>query len=172
MGTPTSNQFAEADLGLTAASVLGQAFAGYRAAEINGDVARANARLAEGQARDALARGADAQLRLRREGGKLRGSQKARLAAGNVDVDQGSPLDILEETDRGIEADAAVIRGNAGREAHARRVEASGYRAQARGSNPGLVAGLTLLTGAGRVAEKWYRLGDSYDALNTSDDYL
>lgn len=154
---------ATAQLGLTldtGAGIFG-AVSSYRAAEIDQAVARNNAQLAEMQAKDALTRGADAELRLRKGAARLRGSQTARFAAGNVQL-QGSALDILEETDRMADADAAVIRRNAGNEAWARRTEAAGYRARADGINPGAAGFTSLLSSAGRVADRWSSYADRY----------
>lgn len=148
---------AQLGMGLETVSTLGTTYAAYRGAEIEGAVARNNAQLAEWQAQDALQRGGVEELNLRRKARKLEGRQRAVMAAGNVDISQGSALDILDETARSTEVDAAVIRGNAQREAYGRRMEASGYRARARGANSELAGATSLLTGAGRVADRWLK---------------
>lgn len=152
-----------AQMGLTldvGAGVLGTV-ASYRGAQIDQAVASNNAKLAEMQALDAIERGGADELELRRAGARLKGAQATRFAAGDVQI-QGSALDVLEQTDRMVEADAATIRRNAANEAWARRTEAAGYRAQARGTSP-LLAGFTsLLSSAGTVADRWYRYSDRY----------
>lgn len=158
----TAQGLAAFDVGATGGLSLLNVYGAYSTAQINQEVASKNAQFAETQAADALNRGAQEEMRLRRKGARFRGSQKARLAAGNVDVDTGSALDILEATDRGIEEDAAAIRTNAGREAYARKVEGAGYRAQAAGISPSAVGTTSLLTGASAVADKWYRYDQDY----------
>lgn len=154
---------ATAQLGLVfdaSAGAMGTV-AAFRNAEIEQTVAQNNAQLAEAQAKDALARGGREELKLRRSAAKLKGTQVARLAAGNVQF-QGSALDILEETDASTEADAETIRRNAGNEAWARRSEAAGHRARASGINPGLAGFTSLLSSAGRVADRWYKYQERY----------
>lgn len=157
MCDPTTT--AQFGLALNAGSTVVGATAAYDKARIERAVASNNADLATWQARDALERGGKAELR--RRAGKLKGSQVARLAAGNVQL-QGSALDVLENTDRMTDADAEVIRRNAGGEAGARSLEAAGYRARAAGNNPGIAASTTLLAGAGQVADRWYSYQERY----------
>lgn len=140
---------------LQGAGGLGQAYAAYEGAKANRVVAKANARLADYQAQDALSRGAREQARYRTQGDRLIGRQKASLAAGNVQL-QGSALDILDDTAKLIDEDVATIRENSEREALGFRTQASGYRAQARGSSPGMAAATSLLTSGTRVASDWY----------------
>ena len=152
-----------AQLGLTldTGALVANTTAAYRNAQMEETVAKNNATLADAQAQDALTRGAQAEAKLRRGAARLRGSQEARLAAGNVQL-QGSALDILEETDSMADADAAVIRKNAGNEAWARRTEAAGYRAQARGISSGMSGFTSLLSSSGRVADRWYSYTERY----------
>lgn len=147
-------------IGQTGAGLAGTT-GSYLKAQADQRVAEANAKLAGLQAKDAIMRGAKAETDLRRRAAKFKGAQVYRLAAGNVQL-QGSALDILEETDDMIEADAAVIRENAQGEARARRVESFGHRARAYGSDPFVAGSSTLLTSAGQVAPRWYAYADRY----------
>ena len=136
-----------------------QASYNYQAA-----VARNNQIIAERQAADARARGAEAERQQRIKTQQLIGRQRAVLAGNGVVVDQGSALDITTDTAGIGEQDALTVRANAER-------EALGFEAQ--GMNFGAQAGLnafsaanssatmgqigTALGGLGTVADKWYR---------------
>lgn len=153
----TAQGTAQFGLGLDMAATVGSVMASSRGASIERAVAQNNATLADWQAKAAIERGGSQELQLRRQAAKVAGRQQAALAAGGVDTSTGSALDILDETARSTEADAAVIRGNAAREAAARRIEASGYRARAAGYDQTLAGATSLITGAGRVADRWYQ---------------
>lgn len=134
-----------------------------KALETQAVVNQNNAQYADWQAEDALQRGADAEVAHGVKVANLRGTQRATLAARGVALEEGSPLNILADTEQMGAADAAVIRANAGKEAWGHRVQASNYRnnagvlnARADAENPLLNASSTLLTGAGMVADRWY----------------
>lgn len=136
-----------------------------RGAEAQGraaqEMAGFEAGLLEEQAEDSLARGREQELRHRGDVSRLKGSQRARLAAQGIDIDTGSAGLLQEETAILGEVDAITIRNNARREAY-------GYRSQAElvrrgGSN--MAAGYqneaasirnqsygTLLTGGAQLA--------------------
>ena len=59
---------------------------------------------------DAVRQGAEAESKLREEGRLFRGTQRAAIASGGTDVQSGNALDILRQTDEGIESDSASIR--------------------------------------------------------------
>ncbi len=129
-----------------------------------GQVNENNAKIAQWQAQDALQRGATAEQRQRMSTAQLRGSQRARLAANGVALDEGSPLNILQDTDYMGEVDALTIRDNAAKEAWGYRNQAAGYgsdaamlRSRASAENPMFAGATSLLTGAGSVADAWYR---------------
>lgn len=123
-----------------------------------------NAQIAEWQAQDALARGAKAEQNQRLKTSQLAGAQRARLAASGVALDEGSALSILQDTEFMGEMDAANIRDSAQRDAWGYRTQGANYRSDASflssraGSiSPNSAAFDTLLTGAGTVADSWYR---------------
>jgi len=141
-----------------------QAKAQQASHEYQAAVARNNQIIAQRQADDARARGAEAERQQRIKTQQLIGRQRAVLAANGVVVDQGSALDITTDTTGIGEQDALTVRANAER-------EALGFEAQ--GMNFGAQAGLnsfsaanssatlgqvgTALGGLGTVADKWYR---------------
>lgn len=69
-----------------------------------------NAAILGASALDAMRVGAEAEARLRAEGKVFKGSQVAGIAASGIDVASGTALDVLRQTDAGIEADSAAIR--------------------------------------------------------------
>ncbi|HSV48364.1 MAG TPA: hypothetical protein VLJ58_21425 [Ramlibacter sp.] len=155
---------------MAAASVAGTAITAYSgskaakgAYESQAQVARNNATIAGWQADDALARGDRAASAVRMKTSQLKGRQRATMAANGVDLGAGSALNILDDTDYFGEIDANTVKDNAAREAWALRNQAQGFTyeagaAQARASNesPLLAAGTSMLTSAGRVADRWY----------------
>lgn len=123
-----------------------------------------NAKIAEWQAQDALTRGAKAEQQSQLKTAKLRGSQRAALAANGVALDEGSPLSILQDTDYMGGQDVATIHGNAAKEAWSYRNQGAGYAsdsdmlsATAGAINPAAAGATSLLTGGGQVADSWYR---------------
>lgn len=126
-------------------------------------VNRNNAQVAEWQAQDALQRGAKAEQAQRLKVAQLKSAQRAGFAARGIALDEGSPLNILNDTDYMGELDALTIRDNAAKEAWGARTQGANYSsdaamlgARADAESP-LGAGFsTLLTGAGTVASSWY----------------
>lgn len=121
------------------------------------DAAEYNARYAEQQAADARTRGQKELYRSRRQYRQTGGSARAHLAASGVDLTQGNPLEILTGIEYAQSQDEATIRENARREAFGYTVRAANYRSEAHANNPWLAATGSLLTDAGRVADRWYQ---------------
>jgi hypothetical protein len=94
------------------------------AAESAAELHEWNAEVAELQAADAIARGAEEENRFRSGVRGIIGSQRAAMAAGNVDVGFGSALDVQADAAYLGELDAHAIRSNAAREAWGYNVEA------------------------------------------------
>lgn len=148
-----------------------QAYGAYEASKAtkgkykyDAQVAINNARIAEYQAEDALRRGEQTKVAIGLKTGALKGSQRASLAARGIDIGEGSPLDILTSTDYMGGVDTATATTNAEKEAWGHRVRAKNYESEAEmlygaadNTNPFAAAAGTLLTGAGRVADSWYR---------------
>ena len=124
---------------------------------------RNNAQIAEWQAQDATTRGAKSEQAQRLKVAQLKSSQRAGFAARGIALDEGSPLNILQDTDYLGELDALAIRDNASREAWGARTQASNYSsdaamlsARADAESPSGAAFSSLLTSGGAVASSWY----------------
>lgn len=163
----------------TVSTVIGSATEAYgsvkeakatkQAAAENAASYEQNRAFAEAQAADAIARGRDNERRARLATRVFLGAQRARLAANNVRLDQGSALDIQMDTAMMGELDAITIRNNAQREAMGYKQSAANYGTQAnltrRAGNdisPFLSAVPSVVSGAGSVADKWLRLKYAY----------
>jgi hypothetical protein len=150
------------------ASVGLQAFGSYQqsqstksAYEYQSAIARNNAITAEYQAEDAIKRGQIAEEQQRRKTMMLKGTQTARLAANGIDISEGSPLQILSDTDWMGEQDALTIRDNANREAWGYRVQGQNQssdsnmlKATADAQNPLLAGTSSLLSNIGAAGNK------------------
>lgn len=166
----TASSIGDAGMGLQIAGVLGGAVGSYRKATLEktgydyqSRIAKSNAGLARQQADDALHRGATTENNVRLKTAQLKGNQVANLAARNIDLGEGSALEILTTTDFMGERDALMARDNANKEAWGYNVQAQNADSNAdflawRGDNvrPGADAAATLLTGGGTVAASWY----------------
>jgi hypothetical protein len=159
-----------------AASIIGagvSAYGQWRQAKAQKAMANAEAKMAlqnkkyaDAQAADAVTRGGEADIELRRKYAQTRGRQVAGLAANGVALDEGSPLSVLQDTDMFEQMDSQRTRDNARREEWGFKVQGANYagnaamsRAAGRnaiGSAP-FAIGSTLLSGATEVADKWIR---------------
>lgn len=140
------------------------AVAQQNALNYQAQVSANNAKIAQWQAQDALQRGARAEQTQRLKTAQLKGSQRASLAARGIALDEGSALNLLQDTDYMGDLDVATIQDNTTKEAWGYQNQANGYlndaalqgyRAGETNSNAALAG--TLLTGAGTVADSWYR---------------
>lgn len=123
------------------AEVYGQVRAGQAAKkagtaqkEASGSLAELsdyNASVAELQAKDATQRGAEQEARFRSQVKGIIGTQRAGIAAGNIDVGFGSAVDVQADAAFLGELDALTIRNNATREAWGYRVQAEDLRKRA-----------------------------------------
>lgn len=138
-------------MGFTALSGLSTAKSQRDMGRAQNEVAKQNAAAVENQAKDAASRGAVAEERHRMQVRQFMGRQRAAMAAGGLQLDSGTPLDLQTDTARMGELDALMIRNNAAREAWGYRVKAQNYLTQgkldkAAGSNAAM--GTLLSTGA------------------------
>lgn len=162
-------------IGLTAASTA-SSFVGQRKAakgaraqgNYEGAILDQNAGVADQQAADAIARGAETEARSRAATRSLTGSQRASIAAQGIDASSGSAADVIVNDQTLGELDAMTIRHNAQREAWGFKVEATNDRAQANLARMGgrnRSATLrnasvgTLLSGAGDLYDVYHRFG-------------
>ncbi|MGE0290232.1 MAG: hypothetical protein AB7P16_28455 [Bradyrhizobium sp.] len=155
------------DLVSTGLGVYGafkQADAVKESAKANAATYDQNQVFAEAQARDAVARGRLAERKVRLATRSMVGAQRAALAANNVRLDEGSALDLQQDTALLGEADAFVALENARREAQGYRQQGLNYAAQAAASrseagnvSPFLAVAPTIVGGAASVADRWLR---------------
>jgi hypothetical protein len=130
---------------------------GYEAA-----VARNNAQLAEYQAVNTEAIGAQREQQSRLHTASVMGAQRAGLAASGVELGQGSALDVLATTAHVGEMDAMTIKDNTARTAWARRVQKQDYlnnaaalQSAASAIDPTTAMFASLLGSSGRVNKSW-----------------
>lgn len=135
-------------------------------AKYNSAVARNNATMAEYQAQDAIARGNKEAEDHSRKVAQLGGTQRNTMAAHGLDLSEGTPLDILSDTEVMGKYDQDTIKYNASKQAWASRVEASNFNSQAgmfdtqaKNSNPSKAFSNSLLVGSLSAASKWYSMG-------------
>lgn len=114
-------------IGGGALSAAGQIRQGNAAAGI----ANYNARLADYQAQDSLARGSIEEGRYRNQIDQITGQQKVATAKRNVAV-SGTAIDLLADTARIGEEDALTIRENSRRESAGQKEEGRLLRMQGR----------------------------------------
>lgn len=146
-------------MGMTALSTATGAWSQYQQGRAQDKRMQYQAREQDIRADRIQYRGEWEEKRLRQEGARIKGKQRTAYAAGNVQVDTGSPLDILAGTDFEIERDAAMIRYNAEAEADAARSQAGLYRAAGKTarSDSLLSAGSTILTGGSGMLQQYDR---------------
>jgi hypothetical protein len=142
---------------VSAGGAIMQGQAQAKQAKYQAGVERNNAMIAGWQAEDATQRGQIEEQRQRLATARLRGAQRAGMAANGVDIDSGSPLDILMDTAQLGELDALTIRSNAEREAYGFRSQSGNLMAQ---------AGLTTM--AGRSASTAGYIGAGSTLLSTA----
>lgn len=148
-------------LAATGAGLASSTVGAYYAAQSQKDALNLRADLNERTAQQVLQAGQREEQRSRLATARLKGSQRAGMAANGVDLGVGTAADILTSTDLLGEVDAQTIRSNAVRNAWGYRSEATMQRASADSVSPGMSALTTLIGGSGQVAEGWYRLNKS-----------
>lgn len=105
-----------------------QAWAQNEAGKAQQDIANRNAKLLERSADDAIARGNEEAMALRRRTRLLVGEQRAAAAAQGLDVNVGAAADLQEQAAAFGAYDEATIRRNAYREAWGIRTQAGNQR--------------------------------------------
>jgi hypothetical protein len=101
------------------------------ASESQAALADFNAQVADLQAKDAIERGAEEESRFRTQVRGAIGTQRAGIAASNIDVGFGSAVDVQADAAYLGELDALTIRTNAAREAWGYKVQATDLRKRA-----------------------------------------
>ncbi|HEX7386243.1 MAG TPA: hypothetical protein VF285_03070 [Castellaniella sp.] len=139
--------------------------------DANARIYDANARMAELSAQSALSQGQQQVAAATMKAGQTKSAQRAALAANGVDVGEGNAAEIQASTEILKEIDANTITANAVRTAWGYRTQGLNMQAQASNAridalsrqsvassiSPVGAAGTSLLAGAGRVADSWYK---------------
>ncbi len=147
-----------AALVLSAAGTGTQVYGQYQSGRYQSDVMRNNAIIQRRMADDAQRRGENEENRHRMKVAQLKSRQRAQMAAKGLDISQGTPSLILEDTAEMGELDALTIRNNAEREVYGLKTRAQNTESQADvvRQNATMSALGTLMTGGGQVASDWY----------------
>lgn len=143
--------------GMAAAGAGVSAYGQYQQGQAAEKIARNNQIMGEYAAQDALARGEEDAMAVRRKGEQLKGAQRSRMAASGIDLGVGTAAEIQDQTDFFAQQDVATARTNAKRDAWAFRAQGANAAAQGRfaAQQGQLQAFSTLLSGAGQVASMW-----------------
>lgn len=144
-------------LDIASAAISG--YSAYTAAKTQKAVAENNADIAEYKAQDAEQRGEKAAQDARHRGLLVEGAQRASMAARGLDLSEGTPNNILGQTDFFTQSDAATARTNGRKEAWGARAQKANYQMEADSINPGLTLAGSLIGSASKVASKWYSYG-------------
>lgn len=128
-------------------------------------IAELNAKMADMSSQTALLSGQRQEQAVKLNAAQIKSAQRTSMAANGVDLGSTTAVNILTSTDVLSEVDAATVSANAARSAFGYQTQALNFRnkarsatATAKGINPLLAAGGTLLAGAGTVAQSWYKL--------------
>ncbi len=141
---------ASAAVGVTVAGSVVGAYAQNQAGKKQREMFERNASFAEYQSQDALARGAVNVKRQRQATNQVIGAQRTSFAAQNVDVNQGSALDVQADAAYLGELDALTIKNNATKEAYGYHVQAEDYLQRGKyAQQEGEMGALNTLLGGG-----------------------
>lgn len=134
------------------------AYGQYQQGKTAQEVGRNNQIMANYAAEDAMKRGEQEALAIRRKGAALGSAQRVSLAAKGLDLGVGTASDLQAQTDFFTESDIATARTNARRDAWSMRYRGQLANAQGRAEmyNARLGATGTLLGTAGQVGGQWY----------------
>jgi hypothetical protein len=160
---------------MSAMGAMQQSKSAKAQAEYSSAVARNNQTMANWNAADALARGQKEEDAQRLKTAQMKGSQRASMAARGLDISEGSALNILSDTDFMGEQDALTVRNNAKRSAWAYQNQAQGFGADAEmqsavadAQNPMMAGVVSVIGGAGNVADKWKSGGGTSKSMPKS----
>jgi hypothetical protein len=127
-------------------------------------VAQSNADMAERVAQSTLLQGQQAENRVQLNTAGVVGTQRAALASSGVDLNEGSASRVLDSTQAMGDIDAHTTAANAIRSAWGYRMQAVNYQNEAdygktaAGNLSPVSSGVgSLLSGAGAVANSWYK---------------
>jgi hypothetical protein len=129
--------------------------AAYQASATARDTAKYNSAIANIQADDEQRRGEQEAQAALRKARQIGGAQRAAFSARGLDISEGTPADLIDQTDFFGQVDAATSRDNARKAGWSKRQQAKGFDAQAAAQNPGLSFATTLLASAPAVADRY-----------------
>jgi hypothetical protein len=137
-----------------AGTVMG-AYSSYEAGKQQQAVDEYNAKVADSQASDAMARGEVTVNDLRRDARRISGAQRASLAAQGIALDDGSAAAAIDDTERQVVRDINTARLNTAREAWGFKVQATSSRTSGKLARRAGTLNATgqLIGGAGKTAE-------------------
>lgn len=135
------------------------------------DISRLNAVQAEFTAQQIMRAGQQKQGQIGLRAGKIKGSQRASMAARGIDLGVGSAVETIATTDLMKEVDMLTVNAETVRSAEAARLQRQNYLTQgalqdvsagnvmasAGTISPGLAMTTSLLGSAGSVANAWYQ---------------
>jgi hypothetical protein len=134
-----------------------------------------NAMIANWNAEDAARRGESDLIAQQRKTAAIMGTQRATLAGRGISLEEGSALNILSDTAYLGEQDALTVKDNTAKNVWAAKVQANNENAnaglhqmQADNQNPLMAGATSLLTGAGKVADSFYKYSDSKPSTGSS----
>lgn len=155
---PTGSRASSARLAMATQSLgaVTSAAGAFTKANTERETATYNAKMADAAAINAQRVGDSQAQKLYAQTNQLKGTQRASLAARGLDLGSGSPLDILTSTDVMGAADQATLKTNTQNDVQAAQNKAAYYRSQASNASPFVSAATSLVTGAGKVSDKWY----------------
>ena len=142
-------------LASSAASTTLSVASAYQQSSTAKAVAQGNADRAQMLAADAMARGDKQAMLARQRGGQVESAQRAALSARGLDLSEGTPNNILGQTDFFTQSDEATARTNGRREAASDIAQSRSFQGQADAVNPGLQIAGSLLGSGSSVADKW-----------------
>lgn len=144
----------------TGATVVGQRSAARAAAASS----MRNADIARRAAADALKRGDVEIEKIRRDTGRIIGRQRAFVASAGAAVDEGSALEVLEDTAMLGELDVLIAKNNAAREAYGLETQSLSFLDEAasiKAASPWQTGG-SLLTGASNALYGYSAMGGTF----------
>jgi nanoRNase/pAp phosphatase (c-di-AMP/oligoRNAs hydrolase) len=136
MGSGANMNMAGVGSGLLSLSSLAEGYTTARAARAQASFEATqsdiNARFSMMQADDAMKRGDEEAAKYARQAAQVKGSQRVALAAQGIALDDGTALELQEQTAEAAAQDLLTIKNNAWREAWGFRTQASNFQGQAR----------------------------------------
>lgn len=136
---------------------VASAYGSQQQADYQSKIAERNAKIADNQAQEALARGEQDAIEIQRRGAALRSAQRASLGAKGIDLGYGTAADLQDQTDFFTQSDVATARTNARKNAWGYQAQAGGFVAEGENARyqGNLATTSSLLSAAGKVADKW-----------------